>query len=234
VAAEAARTAGDLRALGINMNCVPVVDLDEGNEANLIGDRTFGRDPDDVVRMAQAVIDAHQAAGIATCLKHFPGLGRTHVDSHVARPALDLGKEELLEREVAPFRLLADRCPAIMVSHVALPRLTGNMEPASLSVEVVAGLLRQGLGFEGVIASDDLAMGAVSDRAPAQQAIEALAAGCDLLLYCEPSMDAAESAHVAIAAAAAKDAGCLARLRESRARVLALRRGLAITASDRA
>lgn len=234
VAAEAARTARDLRGLGINFNCVPVIDLDEGNEDNLIGDRSFGGEPEDVASLARAVIDAHEAAGVATCLKHFPGLGRTRVDTHVSRPALDLAREELLERELAPFRLLVDCCPAIMVSHVALPRITGNLEPATLSPDVVAGLLRRGLGFEGVVASDDLAMGAVADRGPARQAVEALEAGCDLLLYCQPTLEAAGSARAAIAAAAATDGGGLARLRDSQARVLALRRRLATAATDRA
>ena len=227
VAGEAARTAADLRRLGVNFNCVPVLDLDEGNEANFIGDRSFGSEPDDVAALARAVIDAHRDAGIATCLKHFPGLGRTHLDTHEVRPMLDLDRDELHERELAPYRLLADHCPAIMVSHVALPRITGSLEAASLSTNVIGGLIRRDLGFSGLIVSDDLGMGAVADRGPDRQAVEALGAGCDLLLYCQPTMEAAEQAREAIARAATLDAALDARLRDAHGRVLALRRALA-------
>jgi beta-N-acetylhexosaminidase len=226
VAEEARKTAGDLAALGFNVNCVPVLDLDEGNEANGIGDRSFGADPDVVVACARAVIDAHRAAGLATTAKHFPGLGRTGADTHLLRPSLDRAVGELLERELVPFVRLLDECPAVMVSHVALPRVTGSDVPASLSHEVITRLLRERLGYDGVVVSDDLAMGAVADRLPGTQAVTAIAAGCDLLLSCM-DMDAALVARDALAAEALRSEIFAMRLEDASRRVTRLRHQLA-------
>lgn len=227
VAAEAESVASTLSALGLNFNCAPVVDLDEGRDANGIGDRSLGSDPVLVATLASEVIDAHSRHGIATCLKHFPGLGRTGADTHLARPAIEATRAEIEEREIAPFRLLRDRCPAIMVCHASVPALTGDDTPASLSREVVHGLLRKEMGFDGLIVSDDLAMGAVADRSAATQAVEAISAGCDLLLYCQPSLDAAEQAWAALVVEAERGTAFLARLEDAAGRVRAFRRALA-------
>ena len=221
---EASRTARDLATLGINVNWAPVVDLDEGNDDNGIGDRAWSAFPARTAACARAVVAAHAEQGVATCLKHFPGLGRTRVDTHERRPSLDAGLGELMEHELVPYRLVPGS-EAVMVSHVALPAIDGGDTPASLSRAVITGLLRRRLGFEGVVVSDDLAMGAVSDRTPEEQAVAALVAGCDLLLYCQPTLDAARRAHAALVDAAG-DPTVLSRLRDAAARVLSWRRSL--------
>lgn len=185
VRAEADRTARDLATLGVDFNCAPVVDLDEGNEGNGLGDRAYGSDPEVVVECAREVLEAHAARGVVTCLKHFPGLGRTRLDSHLARPSVDEELAELEERELVPFRRLARAAPAVMVSHAAFPRVTGSDEAASLSREIVDGLLRRRIGYDGLVVTDDLDMGAVTDVGAPERAVRALGAGCDLLLLCQ-------------------------------------------------
>ena len=182
VAAAASATATALASLGVNFNCAPVVDLDEGHEGNGIGDRSFGTDPEEVADLARALIEAHEIEGIATSLKHFPGLGRTGEDTHETLPTVRASRGELRERDVVPFRLLADRAASVMVSHAAFPGVEDV--PASCSGEVISGMLRRELGFEGVVATDDLEMGAVSGMSPGARAVAALNAGADLLLFC--------------------------------------------------
>ena len=179
-----------------------------------------------VVDCARAVIEAHRAAGVATTLKHFPGLGRTGADTHLSRPSLELSIDELLERELVPFVRLLDSCPAVMISHVALPEVTGKGVPASLSHEVITRLLRERLGYDGLVVSDDLAMGAVADRLPGTQAVTAIAAGCDLLLSCM-DLDAALVARDALALEAERSEIFAMRLVDASQRVTGLRQALA-------
>lgn len=180
----ARETASALRDLGVNFNCAPVLDLDLGHEANGIGDRSLGAEPEEVAELAAEIVDAHAGEGVATSLKHFPGLGRTGADTHEVRPTVRASRDEILASDVVPFRLLRDRAPAVMVSHAAFPGLTGDDIPASCSEAVVSGLLRRDLGFEGLCVTDDLEMGAVREWSPAGRAVAAVAAGQDLLLYC--------------------------------------------------
>ena len=197
VETAAAETASVLRSLGINVNCAPVLDLDEGIEANGIGDRSPGADPEVVATMALAILEAHEREGIATTLKHFPGLGRTGEDSHFVRPTVTATLSELRQSDLVPFRRLIDRAPAVMVSHAAFPRLGEGDRPASCSRAIVDGLLRRELGFSGVAVTDDLEMGAVTDWPPDRRAIEALSAGQDLLLFCSDP-DQGRAAHEGI------------------------------------
>jgi beta-N-acetylhexosaminidase len=222
---EARLTACLLRDLGVTFNCAPVVDLDEGREGNGIGDRSFGADPEVVATLAQAVLRAHAQQGIATCLKHFPGLGRTGEDTHLTRPAVTASLPELRERELIPFRLLLDEAPAVMVSHAAFPRVTGGDEPASSSRAILQDLLRRELAYDGLIVSDDMEMGAVTARPPGERAVAALTAGCDLLLFCS-DLDQAEAAHSALVEAALRDRLGIGRLRDAASRVRALARRL--------
>lgn len=184
VARAAAETARCLRDLGVNVNCAPVLDLDEGRESNGIGDRSAGDDAGLVAAAGLAIVEAHEREGVATTLKHFPGLGRTGEDTHHVRPTVTASRGELLARDVVPFRLLLERAPAVMVSHAAFPGLGDGDTPASCSRAVVQDLLRTHLGFDGACVTDDLEMGAVTDWPPARRAVEALSAGQDLLLFC--------------------------------------------------
>ena len=212
-----------VRLAGLNFNCTPVVDLDEGHEGNGIGDRSFGADPARVAELAALVLEAHREQRVATSLKHFPGLGRTRSDTHEMRPDLSLTREQLEDRELRPYRLLAGRADSVMVCHAAFPQLAGGPVPSSLSAEVVDGLLRGALGHEGLVVTDDLEMGAVTDRPAGPRAEAALSAGCDLLLFCKDP-EQARAAHAALGERAAKDESFALRLEEAGARVAALRR----------
>lgn len=221
VAEGAAATARALGALGVNFNCAPVVDLDEGHEGNGIGDRSFGTHPEEVAELAREVVEAHEREGIATSLKHFPGLGRTGEDTHELLPTVRASRAELSQRDLVPFRLLADVAPAVMVSHAAFSALEDA--PGSCSREVMAGLLRRDLGFGGVVATDDLEMGAVSGMSPGERAVAALGAGADLLLFCSDPAQA-RAARDGVREAVRSGRLDAARVGEAAARARALRR----------
>jgi beta-N-acetylhexosaminidase len=151
----------------------------------VIGDRSFGDDPDLVGRLAVAMIQGLQAGGVAACAKHFPGHGDTDVDSHLELPAVDHSRSRLEDVELRPFRMaIAAGVASVMTSHI-LVREIDDARPATLSPLLIAGLLRKQLGFGGVVVTDDLAMGAVAKHwPPAQVAVLAAQAGCDLLELC--------------------------------------------------
>ncbi len=199
----AVATGRALRATGFNLDFAPVVDLGGAGAANGIGDRSFGDDPLQVTRLAGAFLDGLQEQGIAGCLKHFPGLGPTSVDSHETLPIAERTCEELLVRDLLPFRRLASRSPAVMVGHAHYPALDpAPGVPASLSAPIVSGLLRSRLGYRGLVASDDLEMGAIGPLDMQREAgARAIAAGCDLILYCA-QLELAEQARRAIERAA--------------------------------
>jgi beta-N-acetylhexosaminidase len=175
-------TGARLRALGIDWVFAPVADIHSTPANPVIGARSFGTDSGDVSRAVGETVRGLTAAGIACCLKHFPGHGDTALDSHVALPTCSRSVSELEARELVPFRenLQAD---AVMTAHVLYPALDPD-RPASLSPAILGDLLRVRLGFTGVTITDALEMrGASADRAPAETARMALAAGSDLLLF---------------------------------------------------
>lgn len=219
-------TAHALRALGVNFNCAPVLDLDEGHEANGIGDRSFGSEPEEVAELAAELLEAHEQQGVATSLKHFPGLGRTGADTHDERPTVRASQDEILARDAVPFRLLLPQAPAVMVSHAAFPGLGDGERPASCSGAVVTRLLRDAFGYEGLAVTDDLEMGAVRDWTPGERAVAAVEAGEDLLLFCS-DLAQARAAHEALKSALGSGRLQPARVLEAEARVRALRRRLA-------
>jgi beta-N-acetylhexosaminidase len=207
-----------LRALGIDLDFAPVVDLCGPQARNGIGDRAFGATVSAVVPSAGAFLDGLQGAGVAGCLKHFPGLGATVVDSHFALPTADRSIEELEREELAPFRALADRAAMVMVGHGHYPALDpAPRRPATMSAAIVSGLLRRGLGHRGPVVSDDMEMGAIAALdADGAAAAEALGAGCDLLLY-GADLDRAAAARDRLARLAGAEASFAARLAEARA-----------------
>ncbi|MDT8436493.1 MAG: glycoside hydrolase family 3 N-terminal domain-containing protein [Gemmatimonadota bacterium] len=220
----AAREAGRLtgrgaRRVGVDLVLAPVLDLDVEARNPIVGTRSFGADPRLVGRLGRAWIEGCQAEGVAACAKHFPGHGRTTRDSHDVLPRVTAGRGEL-EEDLAPFRAVAPHVAAVMAAHVAFPAL-GSERPATLEPEILAGLLREGLGFEGLVLTDALNMGGFAAAAAGGEAAEAngtaaaLLAGCDLLLY--PSDFAA--------AAAALDRAALASPRVGDRVEEALRRG---------
>ncbi|MBM3907090.1 MAG: hypothetical protein FJ363_03315 [Gemmatimonadetes bacterium] len=181
---RAARIAArDARELGINWALGPVCDLDLDNGNPIVGARGFGADAARVAELSAEWIDACQAESVLACAKHFPGHGRTSADSHVSLPVLDESLTELLASDLVPFQAAVDGGVAsVMTAHVALPRVDRSGAPVTLS-EPVIRLLREELGFEGLVVSDAFemrALGAAADEG--EIAVRALAAGCDLLL----------------------------------------------------
>jgi len=177
--------ASELRPLGIDLDFAPVLDVDSNPANPVIGERSFHRMPDRVAACAVALLEALQAGGVAACGKHFPGHGDTDLDSHHHLPRLPHGLERLRAVELVPFRAaIAAGVAAIMTSHIEFPALDPD-RPATLSPRVLGGLLREELGFRGVVVSDDLEMKAIAEHFPMPEAaVEAAAAGCDLLLVC--------------------------------------------------
>jgi len=175
----------ELKACGIRCDFAPVVDVDSNPKNPIIGDRSFGDDPDLVGRLGAALIQGLQDGGVAACAKHFPGHGDTDVDSHLALPVVEHSRSRLEEVELPPFRKAIEAGVAtIMTAHVVVRELDPDV-PATLSPAIIDRLLRKQLGFQGVIVSDDLEMKAVAAHwGPADAALRAVRAGCDILPVC--------------------------------------------------
>ena len=180
----AAALALELTDLGIGLTFAPVVDVDTNPDNPVIGDRSFGRTPDVVAQHASAFIERLQSLGIAGCAKHFPGHGDTRQDSHLELPRLAHDLDRLREVELPPFRAAIEAGVAsIMSAHVVFEAID-EKRPATLSPDVMA-LLREELGYDGLVFSDDLEMKAVADHfRPPQVVHGALEAGVDALLVC--------------------------------------------------
>jgi beta-N-acetylhexosaminidase len=182
-----AEHASELSAMGFSMNLAPVLDVLTNPRNTVIGDRSYGSDPNLVARLGAAYIQGLQTGGIAAVAKHFPGHGDTSVDSHFGLPVVHFGLRHLEQFELVPFvRAMQPDVDVstVMVGHLALPKLDPTRTPASLSGPITTGLLRDQLGFSGLVITDDLgAMQAVTDTyTPAEAAVEAIRAGADMVL----------------------------------------------------
>lgn len=192
--ALARRVAGaiarEIRAVGVTMDFAPVLDVLTRAANPAIGDRALAADAAAVSKLGAAMVQAIQDEGIAACGKHFPGHGDTAVDSHHDLPLVEHGPDRLRTVEYAPFRAAIEAgVTGIMVAHLLVPALDPD-RPSSLSAPIVTGELRQGLAFDGLIVTDDLYMKGCASRFPAPQAVvEAVKAGHDLALLCEPKPD---------------------------------------------
>lgn len=176
----------ELRAMGFNLNWAPLADVDSNPQNPVIGDRSFGPDPQRVSRHLLAWLEGAREAGLLSCVKHFPGHGDTHQDSHLTLPTVEKERPELEQLELVPFRAaIAAGVEAVMTAHVVFPAYD-ERAPATLSHPLLAGLLRGQLGHRGVIVSDDMDMKAVADRFPVELAADrACRAGVDLFLACK-------------------------------------------------
>jgi len=221
------QTGRALALLGFNLNFAPVLDLSEAESPNGIGDRAYGADPEVVGRLARVFLEAQAAAGALGCGKHFPGLGGGRVDSHLDLPRIDRSAEEIWREDLLPYRRLHDALPMVMVGHAHYPALQGSEpRPATLSREVVTGILRAKVGYRGVALTDDLEMGAVDQHRPAGEvALEALEAGNDLVMFCK-SWERIEEAHRAIARALKTGGLSPARADAALSRILSLKERL--------
>jgi beta-N-acetylhexosaminidase len=204
--------AAELRAVGINLDYAPVLDVQTNLKNPVIGDRALAPRADDVARLGRTIVRALQNSGVAACGKHFPGHGDTSTDSHEELPLVEHGPERLAAVELVPFRAaIAEGVAAIMTAHVLVPALD-DARPASLSSRVVTTLLKHDLGFAGVVLSDDLGMKAISaSRSLADATVEAISAGCDAVLLCNSSAD--EQALALEAAIRAAESGALTQAR---------------------
>lgn len=182
--------AAELKSVGITMDFAPVLDVLTNPSNPAIGDRALSDRADQVADLGAAVIDAIQAEGLAACGKHFPGHGEAGVDSHHDLPVIDLPPERFRDVEFAPFRrAVAHDVAGLMVAHLLVPAFDETM-PSSLSRRIVHGLLRQELGFDNLIITDDMSMkGCTSRFAVPEATVKAIAAGHDLALLCEPDHD---------------------------------------------
>ena len=178
-------TAREARTMGVNWDYAPVCDLDIEPTNPIIGTRSLGNNPRVVAKLASEWIDACQAEGVLACAKHFPGHGRTTVDSHMTLPVVNASRQDLLDNDLMPFRAAIEAgVAAVMTAHVAYPALDPSGMPATLSREILRWLLRQQMKFEGLIVTDAFIMdGVLEGRGEGEAAIRALDAGCDVLLY---------------------------------------------------
>ncbi|MEO8910366.1 MAG: glycoside hydrolase family 3 N-terminal domain-containing protein [Gemmatimonadaceae bacterium] len=177
-------SAMEAKSLGINWIYAPDCDLDIEPDNPIIGTRSFGADPERVAEYASAWIDACQAEGVLACAKHFPGHGRTTVDSHKQLPSVNESLEQLRETDLLPFQRAIERGVAsVMSAHVAFPALDPTGSPATLSRPILTNLLRNEMAFQGLIVTDALIMEGVLGGGESEAVVRAIHAGCDCLLY---------------------------------------------------
>ncbi|HET7584140.1 MAG TPA: glycoside hydrolase family 3 N-terminal domain-containing protein [Gemmatimonadaceae bacterium] len=181
----ARHTAREARTLGVNWDFAPVCDLDVELENPIVGTRSLGADPRRVSDLAAEWITACQAEGVLACAKHFPGHGRTRVDSHIKLPVVRASRQELVDEDIAPFRAaISAGVVSIMTAHVAYPALDPSGVAATFSSDMLRFFLRMQLGFDGLIVTDALTMGgALKGRTEEEAGVAALRAGCDVLLH---------------------------------------------------
>jgi beta-N-acetylhexosaminidase len=215
----------ELRAVGIDLDFAPVLDVLTNPRNRVIGDRAFGTEPARAARLALALARGLAGAGVLACGKHFPGHGSTAGDSHFVLPRVTRSRRALAG-DLLPFaRAAKARLPALMTAHVVYPAL--DRKPATISGAICRKLLRGKLGFRGVLFSDDLEMNAVAARmTPGRSAVAALQAGCDMLLVCQ-SLDASRAAIAGVEEALGREKLSADDVTLSLARIQAMRRLIA-------
>jgi beta-N-acetylhexosaminidase len=177
-----AAVARAVKALGFNWNFAPVLDVNNNMHNPVIAERSFGSDPQRVIALAQAWMQGSLDEGVACCIKHFPGHGDTHVDSHRALPTVDKSAPELDALELAPFRALAPQAPAIMSAHIVYPALD-PIYPATMSHTILTKVLREQWGYDGVVITDGMEMQAIAGQyGVGNAAALALKAGADIVM----------------------------------------------------
>jgi len=178
--------ADDLAALGITVDCLPLADVPIAGADAVIGDRAYGTSPDKVAAIARAVTDGLAQGGVLPVLKHIPGHGRATADSHHRLPTVDTAREELDRTDFAAFRPLAD-LPMAMTAHVVFGALDAA-QPATTSATIIDQVIRESIGFQGLLMSDDVSMNALAGSI-AERTRAIVAAGCDVVLHCNGKLD---------------------------------------------
>lgn len=177
--------ASDLAAVGITVDCLPIADVPAIGADPIIGDRAYGATVRQVVAIARAIAEGLLAGGVLPVLKHIPGHGRATVDSHLKLPVVDADRSSLGATDFEAFRELAD-LPLGMTAHVVYAAIDPD-RPATTSAIMIGDVIREMIGFDGALMTDDIAMGALSGSI-AQRTRAALAAGCDLILHCNGNL----------------------------------------------
>lgn len=178
--------AAELHSLGINVDCLPVLDVPVPGAHDVIGDRAYGLTPEPVIALGRAAAEGLLAGGVLPVIKHIPGHGRAGVDSHLSLPVVDCDRATLAASDFVPFKALADM-PLAMTAHVVYTALDAAA-PATTSTKVISEVIRRDIGFDGFLMSDDLSMQALAGTL-AERARASLVAGCDLILHCNGKMD---------------------------------------------
>ncbi len=177
-----AAVARSVKALGFNWNFAPVLDLNNNVNNPVISERSFGADPIKAHRLASAWMEGSLAEGVACCVKHFPGHGDTHVDSHRDLPEVNKSRAELDALELAPFKAAAKNAPAMMTAHIVYPQIDPE-NPATMSKAILTGILREEWNYHGVVITDGMDMHAIAGRyGVGIAAVKALAAGADMVM----------------------------------------------------
>ena len=218
-----------LASFGLNVDLAPVLDLASAPAEPVLGARSASADPPQVVRFGRNFLAGLTRQGVVGCGKHFPGLGSASEDTHIELSRVEKPAERLWEEDLLPFRELHNEIPLVMVSHAWYPSLEATGEaarPASLSSQLLRGLLRERIGFRGAVVSDDLGMGGMlAGRSIGEAAVAAVEAGCDLLPVCR-SAENIRAAHRALVERASQEAGFGDRVQEAARRVEGLQQEL--------
>jgi beta-N-acetylhexosaminidase len=222
--AAAATTAKELKAVGINMNMSPVLDVNSNPANPVIGDRAFGSTPSPVCVLGEATVGGLQDNGVVACGKHFPGHGDTNTDSHKELPVVSAPRERLEQVEFPPFRHAAAHGVATMMTAHVLYHALDDKRPATLSPTIIGTFLREELRYDGVVLTDDLEMHAIIDHYGIEEAtVQAILAGCDMPLICK-DRGREVAAIGAVEKAVADGTISAARLAQSLARVARVKR----------
>ena len=178
--------AHDLRAVGVTVDCLPVLDVPSPGAHDVIGDRAYGKTPERVAVLGRAAAEGLLAGGVLPVVKHIPGHGRAGADSHLALPVVEASREELERHDFAPFRMLTDM-PLAMTAHVVYTAFDPE-RPATTSPVVIRDVIRGHIGYDGLLMTDDLSMKALSGSFR-EKTEAAFAAGCDMALHCNGEME---------------------------------------------
>lgn len=219
--AAARATGAELKALGVNLDFAPVADVNINPRNPVIGKRAFGDDPAKVSKMVAASVKGFHDAGVASTAKHFPGHGDTSVDSHTGLPVIKHTRQQWNTLDAPPFKAaIGAGVDAVMSAHIVMPKLDSSGDPATLSKTVLTGLLRERLGFDGVISTDALNMGGARTKySDGEVAVRAVLAGADLLLMPQDFPKAYDAVLAAVKSGRISEA----RLDQSVTRLLKLR-----------
>jgi beta-N-acetylhexosaminidase len=221
------------RALGFNVDFAPVLDLAFEASRMVMSSRAVSADPREVVGYVREFLLGLRESGVLGCGKHFPGLGEGKLDSHDELPVIQKSLKKMWVEDLIPYRTLRRQLPFVMVSHAAYPEVTGDAAPASLSKKWITDILRRRIGYNGIIASDDMEMGAVQKFALIEESVvQHVRAGGDLALICH-SEELITRGYEALVRAAEADGRFRAQVTESAARVLKIKKSLGALARFR-